>query len=328
MTLVWPAFLWCLALVPALLAVYVWMQLRRRRYTLRYSSVSLISKAVGPGQNLRRHAPATLYLLAMTAMILGLARPQMHLPIPQATGTVILAIDASRSMLTTDIAPSRIDAAKAAVRDFVAKQPEGIKVGLVAFSSSAFVVTPPTDDRKQVIAGVNSLSLGTGTNIGNGLQVALDAVYGTPTEIGPAPDARARLERPPPANAEAAVIVLLSDGASTTGPSPLDVAKELARAGVKTYTVGVGTRQSGTSTFGGRARELDEATLRGIANETGGQYFSAENAKQLHEVYGKIARHHDLVEKRTEVTFVAAGAGMLLMLAASGLGVLWSNRLP
>jgi Ca-activated chloride channel homolog len=327
MTFVWPVFLFCLLLIPVVLALYAWMQTRRRRYVLRYSSTSLVTAAVGTSGRVRRHAPAALYSLAIAAMIVSLSRPQMTIRLPEATGTVILAIDASRSMLTTDVTPSRIEAAKAAVREFAAKQPEGIKIGIVAFAGSASLVTPPTGDRKQVVATVNTLSLGTGTNIGDGLRVSLEALTGVrDPEAPPGQDSRSSTTRPAQPTRGSGLIVLLSDGAATTGPRPLDVADELGQAGIRTYTVGIGTRRAGL--IGGGPRELDETTLKGIADRTGGHYYSVEDAKQLHDVYSRIARHHELVERHTEVTFIAAAAAAVFLTAAGVFSLLWSNRLP
>jgi Ca-activated chloride channel family protein len=321
-----PFLLYGLVLVFVLAALYVLAQRRLRRYTLRYSSTALVREAIGPRPGRRRHVPAALYLAALSAMIVGLARPQAVVPNPEASGTVILVIDSSRSMASLDIAPSRIDAAKTAVAQFVEKQPGGIKIGVVAFAGGALLVTPPTNDRKKVLASVNSLSLGSGTNIGAGLQVALEALLPpgalTDTTAGATPG----LSTQAPDDPGASLVILLSDGASTTGPPPLEVAQVLSKAGVRTYTVGLGTLQGG---FGGRgARQLNEPTLKGIAEETGGQYFNAESAKELHQVYDRIATNNELVQKRMEVTFLAAAAGVLLMLAGGVLGMLWSNRLP
>jgi Ca-activated chloride channel family protein len=331
MTFEWPVLLFGLLLVPLFAAFYVVAQRKRRRYPLTYSSIGLVSRAVGPRQALRRHLPAALYLLALSAMLLGMARPHATVPDPDAIGTVILVVDASRSMLSPDIAPTRIDAAKAAVRAFVLKQPSGISIGVVAFSGSAFLVMPPTPNRDNVVAAVNTLTLGTGTNIGAGLQVALETLapgLTDPESPGTAGGGAAGGMTPPgllPVDPDAALIVLLSDGASTTGPPPLEVAQLVAEAGIRTYTVGIGTvRGAG----GGRLRQLDESTLKGIADETGGRYFSAADAGELHDIYSSIGRDHELVTKRMEVTFLAAGAGVILLLFSGLLGALWFNRLP
>jgi Ca-activated chloride channel family protein len=218
------------------------------------------------------------------------------------------------------------------VREFANRQPQGIRIGVVAFSGGATLLTPPTTDRVQVQAAVNYLTLGRGTNVGDGLQVALETIA-APGFDPTSEDETARRTFLAPANPEESIIVLLSDGASTVGPSPLDVAHDLARAGIRTYTVGIGTTQgdagfAGGGFGGGSARQLNEVMLKAIADETGGKYYTARNASQLHEVYGQIATHHELVEKRTELTFLAVGAAFAFTLAGGVLGTLWFARLP
>src|SRR5690242_10460691 len=146
MTFTSPAALLGLMLVPVLAAVYVWRLKRRRRYAVRHSNVPLLRLSAGEGPGMRRHIPAAFYLLAIAAMVIALARPQATLATPESSGTVNLALDISGSMSANDVKPSRIEAAKAVVRDFVNKQPKGVKIGLVAFSASALLVMPPTED--------------------------------------------------------------------------------------------------------------------------------------------------------------------------------------
>jgi Ca-activated chloride channel family protein len=326
MSFEWPAALLALLIVPALGYAYWLAQNRRRRFPLTYSSITLVRNAAAPAW--RRHVPPALYLFALTAMVVGLARPQATVPDLEATGTVILVIDSSRSMLETDVRPSRIDAAKAAVRQFIEEQPKGISIGVVAFAGGAELIAPPTTDRRQVVASVNSLQLGRGTNIGDGLLVALDTIlFPEYAAEGLVPDQALRQERTAQADVATAIVVLLSDGASTVGPPPLLIARDLSEAGVKTYTVGLGAGQGGMP-FGDRFRRFDEAVLRDIAEETGGEYYAAEDAPELEEVYQRIARENDLVQKRTEVTFLAVAAGLALMLGGGILGAMWSNRLP
>lgn len=330
MTFAQPDALLGLLLLPLVVACYAWAQQRHRRYPVRYSSVSLVRDAVAQGSAVKRHAPAALYVLTLTALVIAGARPSATLPSPDSAGTVILAIDVSGSMRATDIAPSRIDAAKAAVRAFVSKEPKGIRIGVVAFSSSALLVTPPTEDRKHVLAAVNVLELTRGTNIGEGLQVALDALSSSDGD-GPAPlSGRGPSSTAGTAslNAAAATIVLLSDGAATTGPDPLLVARQIAEARIKVHTVGLGTVQRGSFQGPGSSMQLDEATLKGIANATGGEYFSAQDAGQLQQIYGKIARQHQIVRRQTELTFVFGGAGILLLLTGLVLGAAWLSKLP
>jgi Ca-activated chloride channel family protein len=334
MGFIWGEALVLLIVVPLLIAAYVWMQRRRRRYALQYASVSLVQQAVGRGPGIRRHIPAALYLLAVTAMVFALARPKATVPVPQNTGTVILSIDVSGSMLAEDVDPNRMEATKEAVRNFVEKQPSGVKIGIVSFSDFGALVAPPTTQRKPVMDAINRLRPLRGTNIGSGLQVALDAIYegvdgqrpGAQTGPGPTPTpTTGDAPKPPPAS-----IVLLSDGQSNTGPNPLRVADEAVAAGVKVYTVGIGTSQGTTLMIQGRAvfTRLDEETLRGVAEVTGGLYFSAADEDELKEVYDSLARERLVEDKETELTFAVTGIALLLSVLGGGLGLLWFNRLP
>jgi Ca-activated chloride channel family protein len=327
----WPASLVGLLFVLGFAALYVHSQTRRRRHRLTYSSVQLVRAAADSRQGWRRHAPAALYLAGLAALVFALARPNATVPIPEASGTVILVVDASRSMDATDVRPNRIEAAKAAIREFVRKEPKGMRIGVVAFSASAYLLTPPTEDKATVLGAVNYLSLGRGTNIGEGLQVALDAIAyaGDPESAPPPPLPGGKAApRPPIVSPDTVSIILLSDGASTIGPDPLEVAGEIARAGVRTYTVGIGTRQGATFGFGGGSRQLDDLTLKGIADTTDGEYFTAENAGELHEIYGSIAKNYLFVHKEMELTVFPAAAGLLLLLASGVLATIWLPRLP
>jgi Ca-activated chloride channel homolog len=332
MTFEWPWALALLLIVPLLAGLYIWMQRQRRKYALRYASVSLVAQAVGRGPGRRRHIPAALYLLAVSALIIALARPEATIPVPSNSGTIMLSIDVSGSMFAQDVDPNRMEATKKAAREFVEKQPEGVKIGVVSFSDFGALVAPPSEDRKPVLDAISRLRPQRGTNIGAGLQVALDAIYedqtdgqavipspGTPTPT-PAPGADV-----PPAS-----IVLVSDGQSNTGPDPLEIADEARSAGIKVYTVGIGTEEGTILQIQGRNvfTRLDETTLRGMADVTGGKYFNAQDEGDLREIYDDLSRERVVEEKETEITFIFAGAALAISVLAGGLGLAWFNRLP
>ena len=328
----WPVFLLALLLVPLFALLYAGGQRRRHRYQLSYSSVALVSQAYAREQNRRRHAPAVLFLLAIGVLSIGVARPHAIVPTPTSGGTVMLVIDASGSMNTEDVGMARIDAAKIALREFVRREPAGTRIGVVAFSAGAFLLTPPTTNREQVLGAVNYLSTSRGTNIGAGLQVALDTLSSQRLSEMPGMNLGAGTE---PAkeitvigDPDTTSIILLSDGASTTGRDPLTVAQQVGRAGVRTYAVGFGSRERGSGGRVGGFRQLDESTLKGIAEFTDGEYFTAENAGQLSKVYDKIGRRIQFEDRQVEVTFITAAAGLVLLLAGGVLGALWSVRLP
>jgi Ca-activated chloride channel family protein len=331
MSFEWPLALILLLIVPCLGGLYAWMQTRRRRYALRYASVSLVQQAVGKGPGIKRHVPAALYLLAMTALIIGLARPYATIPVPSNTGTIILSIDVSGSMFAEDVEPNRMEATKAAARDFVESQPNGVKIGVVSFSDFGALVAPPSEDRKQALEAISRLRPQRGTNIGAGLAVALDAIYedqadGAPIVTNnpqPTP-APSRLHTPP------ASIVLVSDGQSNTGPDPLEIAAEARDAGIKVYTVGIGTPEGTVLQIQGRNvfTRLDESTLQGMAELTGARYFNAQDEGDLRQIYDDLSRERVLEDKETEVTFAFAAAALVLSMLAGGLGLAWFNRLP
>jgi Ca-activated chloride channel family protein len=332
MSFEWPLALFGLVAIPILAALYITMQRRRQQYALRYASVSLVQQAVGTGPGLKRHIPAVLYMLALGALIFALARPHASIPTPSTTGTVILSIDVSGSMFAEDVEPNRMEATKEAALNFVENQPTGVKIGVVSFSDFGALVAPPMEDRKQALESISRLRPQRGTNIGAGLAVALDAIYeeqadGEPVVTNqptptPSPD---EAISPPPAS-----IVLVSDGQSNTGSDPLELAQEAANAGIKIYTVGIGTPEGTVLQIQGRNvfTWLDEATLEGMATLTGGRYFNAQNETDLREIYDDLSRERVVENKETEVTFAFAGAALALSVLAGGLGLLWFNRLP
>jgi Ca-activated chloride channel family protein len=331
-TFEWPLALLGLIAVPVLVLIYVMQQRRRQQYALRYASVSLVQQAVGSGPGIKRHIPAALYMLAIAAMIIALARPQAKIPTPSTTGTVVLSIDVSGSMLAQDVEPNRMEATKAAARDFVEKQPSGVKIGVVSFSDFGALVAPPDENRDQALESISRLRPQRGTNIGAGLAVALDAIYeeqadGEPVfsnQPTPTPVPGETLDTPP------ASIVLVSDGQSNTGQDPIELAQEAANAGIKIYTVGIGTPEGTVLQIQGRNvfTRLDEATLKSMADLTGGRYFNAQDETDLKQIYDDLARERVVENKETEVTFAFAGAALALSMLAGALGLVWFNRLP
>ena len=349
MSFQWPMALFGLLLIPLLIGLYVLMQRRRRRYAVRYASLSLLRDAVGKGPGIRRHIPAAVYLLALTAMIVALARPQAPIQVPQETGTVVLSVDVSGSMQATDVKPNRMEATKAAARSFVDQQPKGVKISIVSFSDFGALIQPPTRDRDLVLRAIDRLRPQRGTNIGGGLQVSLDAIFEgsdtprptvTPAAAGAGarPGAtRATPVAPPSAassttgkKAPPATIVLVSDGESNVGPPALDVAQEAVAAGIKVYTVGIGTKEGSVLRIQGRSvfTRLDEDTMKGIAEMTGGRYLTATSEAELTKVYDELAREREFEEQKTEVTFLVTAGALVLSVIGGLLSLLWFNRLP
>jgi Ca-activated chloride channel family protein len=193
-TFLFPLGLWLTLVVPILVALYIWAQRRRQKYALRYASLSLVKEAMGRGPGVRRHIPPALFLAAMFFMTAALARPVMVVTAPAQEGIVILAIDVSGSMQADDLKPTRMEAAKAAAKAFVARQGQDVAVGVVSFSGDASLVQSPTTDKDLVMRAIDRLRPQRATAIGRGILTSLDAIF--ENEEGPLPsvEALARLE--------------------------------------------------------------------------------------------------------------------------------------
>lgn len=341
MTFLWPFMLVLLLLIPLLILVYILLQRRRQKYALRYASLSLVKEAMGRGPGWRRHVPAAIFLIALTFMIIGLARPEMETLVPAAEGTIILAIDVSGSMIAEDLQPNRIEAAKAAARAFVEKQPESVQVGIVSFSDNAFVVQPPTDDKEALLSAINRLNWQRGTAIGRGLVAALEAIAeksGTPAEINLSPEqdqsnnnnAAPQPTPMPKGQYQNAIIVLLTDGENNQWPEPVEIAQIAADRGVRVYTVGIGSEEGAIVRIQGRSirTRLDEQTLRTIAEKTDGIYYNAQTEADLVKVYENLSTNLVLKTDKTEVTAYATAIAVFFSLIAGFLSLIWFNRLP
>lgn len=340
MSFLWGNMLWLLLVVPVLVAAYVLAQRRRQKYALRYASLSLVQEAIKRGPGIRRHIPPALFILGTAIMVAALARPVATILLPSQEATVILALDVSGSMRADDVEPSRLEAAKAAARVFVEKQPPAVRIGVVSFSDSAAIVQAPTKDRAAVLAAIDRLSPQRGTAIGRGILASLDAIFeGSATQPTPSPrDSPGLAIRPPtptptpvPAGTFApAVVVLLSDGQSNVGPRPLDVIDQAATRGVRVYTVGLGKPEGAVLRVEGRSVRvaLDEETLKRMAQATAARYFKADSQADLVTVYDNLSSHLILKPQETELTAMFTGVAAVVLLAAGVLSLLWFNRLP
>ena len=340
----WPGNLSLLVVIAALVIVYVIVQRRRQRYALRYASLLLVRQAIGPGPGIRRHVPPALFLLGFTVLVLALARPAALVKVPGLEGTVILAIDVSGSMLADDVKPNRMEAAKEAAKTFVERQrlaKNNIRVGIVSFSDNAQVVMAPTLDRTALTDAIDCLKPQKSTALGRAIIVSLDAIF-EGTDTAPSdPDEQltqripGRTPRPTPkplAKGEFATasIVLLTDGENNQSPPPLTVIDRAANLGIRVYTVGVGTPEGAIVRNEGRTArsELDEVTLRKIAEASGAKYFNAQTEGDLQQIYTNLASELVLRDERTEVTVLFAALAALFLLAAGCFSLLWLNRLP
>jgi Ca-activated chloride channel homolog len=340
MSFLWVEMLWALLIVPVLIAAYVLMQRRRQKYAVRYASLSLIREALGKGPGIRRHIPPAIFLLGLATMLVALARPATTVLLPSQRSTVILTMDVSGSMRADDLKPNRMEAAKAAARAFVAKQPEHVRIGVVAFANGASVVQAPTNDREAVLAAIDRLQTQRSTAIGNGILTSLDAIFedpgakptvaASPRDLGAAPPTAPSPTPVPRGSYEPAAIVLLSDGQNNSGPHPLEVVRKAADRGVKVYTVGVGSPEGTVLRTEGRSMRvrLDEETLKRIAEETGGTYVRADSETDLRDIYENLSSRLVLKPEQTEITALFTGGAMVFLLVSGALSMLWFNRLP
>jgi Ca-activated chloride channel family protein len=338
----WPEFLALLALVPLLAGLYVWLLRRRKRLAVRYANLALVREALGRGPGWRRHVPPVLFLLALTALLLAVARPTAVVTLPSQYKTVILAMDVSGSMRAADVEPNRLTASQVAAKAFVAEQPANARIGIVSFAGTAALVQPPTQNKEDIYAAIDRFQLQRATAIGSGIIVSLAAIFpDAGIDIGQFTYGRERgataidqkklkdFKPVPPGSYESAVIILLTDGQRTTGPDPLEAAKMAADRGVRVYTVGVGTTQGEVIGFEGwsmRVR-LDEETLKQIAQVTHAEYFYAGTAVDLKKIYENLNSKLVLERRDTEVSALFAALGALLAVLAAALSVFWFHRI-
>ena len=340
LTFIWPEMLWGLIALPLLVLLYVWLQRRRKKTTLRYANLGLVREALGKSVAWRRHLPPALLFVAVAALLLAAARPAAVITLPSQQETIILAIDVSGSMRATDVLPDRITAAKEAAKSFVAELPRSVRIAVVQFAGTAAVVQAPTLSRDDVVAAIERFQLQRGTAIGSGIVLSLATLFPDAgidlsqitgqRAMPPGPNDKPKPEFAPvpPGSYPSAAIILLTDGQRTTGPDPLEAAKMAADRGVRVYTVGVGTKEGETIGFEGwsmRVR-LDEDTLKGIANLTHADYFYAGTAEDLKKVYQGLSTKLIVEKKETEISALFAALGALLVVLAASLSVWWFGR--
>ena len=354
MKFLWVDMLWLLLLAPLLVAMYMWALRRKKKFTLQYSSLSLIKEAMQQQSTWKRHIPPALFLLGIVAMLFAVSRPTALVTLPTAHQTVVMAMDVSGSMRAKDVEPSRIVASQNAAKAFVNDQPKTTRIGIVTFAGTASLVQPPTKAKEDLIEAIDRFQLQRGTAVGNGLLVALKTVFpdmeievkgfGANAQnkprnlneeinkrLGASEDSAAKAPpKPvPPGSYASAVIILLTDGQTTTGADPIEAAKLAADRGVRVYTVGFGTTNGeiiGAEGWSMRVK-LDEESLKQIANITHGEYFYAGSAVDLQKVYEKLNSRLVFEKKETEITAFFTAAGALLCVLAAFLSLVWFNRL-
>ena len=309
--------LWLLALLPvlAVAGAYVWRQFRRRQYAMRFTNVDLLRTLAPKGLGWRRHAAAGAFLLCLVALGSAMARPSVDKQEPLERATIMLAIDVSLSMEANDVAPTRIEAAQEAAKQFVAELPPTYNLGLVSFAKAANVLVSPTKDRTAVIAGIDGLTLAEATATGEAVFTSLEAIRTVPADGA---------DGAPPAR-----IVLLSDGYRTSGRSIEDAATAASQANVPVSTIAFGT-DSGVVDIRGQLQRVpvDRLSLQQLADQTKGFFYEAASVGELKKVYQDMGSSIGHRVQPREVTQWYAGTALLFALVAAAMSLLWTSRLP
>jgi Ca-activated chloride channel family protein len=320
MSFAWPLALLSLLAVPLAIAGYLLLERRRQRQAAAFANPALVPNLIGRRPGRLRHLPPVLGLLALTALATGLARPHATLSVEQEEATVVLAMDTSRSMVATDVPPTRLAVAKDAVRAFLQQLPDGYRVGMVSFAQSAQTVLPATANREAALAALHNLRPGDGTALGEGIARAVQVAQRVRAEQG---------RRPP------AAVLVLSDGAQTQGVlRPLQAAQRAAKLKIPVHTVAFGTADGVVEVkdengFTQRVTVPPDApTLRRVSRATGGRFYVAPDAASLNAVYEELGSRVGHVKEEKEVTAAFAAGGAVLLLAAGALSALLFGRLP
>ena len=361
MTFAQPFMLIALLGVPLAVLGYLYVQRRRSRYVVRFTNVDLLANLVPKAPAWRRHVPPALYVAAMAALVIALARPSAMVAVPREDATIILAMDTSGSMMATDVAPSRLASAKEAAATFVDQLPPTFQVGLVTFSTAVQVAVRPTTDRAEIHAALDSLVADGGTALGDAIGTSTDlarevidtaAAAGGSTGTSPAPSADPNASgapsasptpsaspsaAPPTKDGERPLVatVLLSDGSNSTGNlEPDAAAREAASIGMPVYAIALGTADGVVTVqdeFGmPHTVEVppDTDTLAAIAETTGARSFQAPTAGDLQQIYESLGSRVGTREEPQEVTQWFAAAGLALMVGGAALAAHWFNRFP
>jgi Ca-activated chloride channel family protein len=330
MSVLWPFALLALLVVPAALGAYLLAQRRPSRYALAFPNLEVLATVVDRSGAWRRWVPPALFLLALSALAVALARPHMNVMVDREQATVVLAIDQSGSMLAEDVQPTRLQAAQSAVGRFLERLPPKFRVGMVAFAADPQVVAPVTRDRQVVRDALSYLSPQRGTAIGDAVaraaELGRDAVGPQPARHLASFGSTAALS----GDREPVAVLLLSDGFQTAGElTPMDGAARAKELGIPVYSIALGTDE-GILDFGLRQIPVppDRDALRAIARQTGGKYFDAPSEKSLDAAYADIGSLLAQEPGKTEVTWAFLLAGAALALLAAGASLFSFSRIP
>jgi Ca-activated chloride channel family protein len=334
--------LWLLLLVPVVAVGYLLAQRRRPRYAARFTNLELLASVVPRTPSWRRHVPPVIYLTALATLLVAVCRPTIVTADATQEATVMLVLDVSGSMVATDVQPSRLAAAQQSARTFLDNVPKSLRVGLVAFSSEARLLAPPSTDRGPVRAGLASLNAVGATAMGDAITLAMNAAVGskatsTPTSSDPFGGITAPSTPPStvsPDQLAPTVILLLSDGKNTVGQDPLSAADAAKALKVQIFTIALGT-DNGVAEIpdsSGVVQEIpvppDPDTLQQVAERTGGKFFTAPTADQLRSVYANLGSKLGAEKHSHEITAWFAGAAVALLVLGGALALIWFARFP
>jgi Ca-activated chloride channel homolog len=295
----WPELLWALLLVPLVLLLWLRGERRRTQRAGVFGNPALLPNVVTARPGWRRVLPIILYLLAATVLLLALARPEATAQVPRDQATIMLVMDSSRSMLNPDVSPTRIAAARVAANAFLDEIPDRFQVGLITFAGAPSVEALPTTDKEVIRTALRNAPVRGGTAVGDALVRALQASR---------PRNAVNNERPPTA------ILLLTDGDSRSGISPLVAADQARQEEVPVFTVAIAAQP--------------RLELQQMAEMTGGQAFTAPTAEQLTAVYRDLGSRLTYVEEKRELTSYFMGGAAVLLLLGAAASISWFLRLP
>jgi Ca-activated chloride channel family protein len=290
-------------------------QRTRRAYTLRFTNLELLRSVLPRSPGIKRHLPPAMFVLGGIALLSGLAVPVLNLEIVRNSADVVLVIDVSGSMQATDVAPTRLDAAKSAATALIDQLPSADRIALVSFSSTATLRQGLTTDHGAVKAALAALKSGGGTALGTALSLALSQLDpGARTASGVQP-------RP-------AMIVVLTDGVSNQGVDPLSVVPAIVAAKVRVQTIGMGLRNGSAMVGGEPVGGVDEATLSAIASATGGKYYYAQAAGELQGIYTTLATQVGWQFQQVNLMVPLLISGISIVMLAAVVSLLWFRVLP
>ena len=347
-----PWFLLSLLVLAAAVGLWVVADRRRARYAVRYPNLDVLASVV-PERSRLRLVPPVLFAVALALLLAGLARPHVERTFLKERATVILVVDTSRSMQAEDVEPTRLAAAQEAINLFLDGVPDRLNVGFVVFAGEAQVATPPTKDHELVrtaVEEINSFLIYGGTAIGDSLQMAVDLAKQATDEqpqqqeaveadLGPT---RQLAQAAGCGSESPASILFLSDGAQTRGIlQPLEGAALAQDACIPVFTIALGTAE-GTidrgafgNQFGrdpGAGQDIpvppDPATMRAIAEMTGGEFSEARDADAVERAYSKLSSQLGKEPGESEVTFLFIALAGTLLLLAGAVSVFIAPRLP